>query len=78
MSCEICNKPLLHRGLIIPGVTARGAHPKCALLRLVDNGWLPYRGITRDMIVDPKFIALLESIAEDPTRGTAQKKRRIK
>ncbi len=73
--CEVCKKECVGRLIVLPGVTT-GAHPKCAVRKLVEGRWLPYRGITKDIATSPKFLAVLESIAEDPTRGRPLKRRR--
>jgi hypothetical protein len=74
--CQCCKKECVGSMLVFPGLIDKGAHPRCAVKYLLKSKKLPYRGITPEVARDPKFLLLLESIAEDPSRGKRRRHER--
>lgn len=66
--CEICLKESVGLLAVVPGTADAGAHPKCLFNKLVEIGGRPDIGLFPEMLTSG-FLAALESIAEDPTRG---------
>lgn len=71
--CTVCNSESVGH-LLSVGDVVRDAHPRCAVEVLRKSGCLPIYGITPEMLGDPEFLAIMESITDGPESGPSAQK----
>lgn len=72
MKCAVCSKKISGKAVEFPPFVGP-AHPKCLVVALELSPDLPFRGVTHEIVRDPKFLEALEFISREEPRLKIQK-----